>query len=271
MLRTLAVAVAALLMFTAQTPAPSGTPAAATAPSAAPSPAASGAASAWTPFSADHPDVGFRMGCVVVPTAKTEDKTFEMAFFHNDGVQPVDFQAGFSPDGTPANAVYFNVHVDAGSVNVSFLNFSRACGADQTIFFQNLFAQKAYLTAQQTPQTSAVYVSCTLTAHSITVDNGASVQLPLGNANVGTFAVDERSQQLLAYDPVSKTFSDANATFGKDDVAWFYATVYQYHLNPKTLAFYRVGSYKEQSNLVTPPDYTISDREDGQCQKTSAP
>ncbi|GEM_PF-5171053 len=267
MLRALAIGAAALLMLTAQTTAPPGTPAA----TVAPSPAASGAASEWTPFSADHKDVGFRMGCVVVPTAKTEDKTFEMVFFHNDGPQPVDFQAGFSPDGTPASAVYFNVHVDAGSVNVSFLNFSRACGADQTIFFQNLFAQKAYLTVQQTPQKSAVFVSCTLTAHSITVDNGASVQLPLGSASVGTFAVDERNQQLLAYDPVSKTFSDTNARFGKEDVAWFYATVYQYHLNPKTLAFYRVGSYKEQSNLVTPPDYTISDREDGRCQKTGPP
>lgn len=265
MLRTSAIAAAALFMLTAQTPAPPST-------APVPSPAASGAPSSeWTPVGADHKDVGFRMGCVEVPTAKTEDKTFEMILFKNDGVQPVVLQTGFSPDGTAAKAVWFDLHVDAGSVNVSFLNFSRACGADQTIFWQNLFPQKAYLTPQQKPQPSAVFVSCTVTAHSVTVDNGASAQLPLGNGTAGTFALDEKSQTLLAYDPVSKTFSDTSATFGKDDVSWFSATVYQYHLNPKTLAFYRAGSYKEQSNLVTPPDYTISDREDGTCQKVSAP
>lgn len=259
MLRALAFTAAALLCLTAQT-APTPSPA----PSGAPS-------SEWTPVGAEHKDVSFRMGCVEVPTAKTEDKTFEMIFFKNDGPQPVVLQAGFSPDSTPAKAVYFDLRVDPQSVNVTFLNFSRACGADQTIFWQNLFPQKAYLTSQQKPPSSAVYLSCTVTAHSVTVDNGASAQLPLGNGPVGTFAMDERSQTMLAYDPVSKTFSDTNASFGKDDVSWYLATVYQYHLNPKTLAFYRTGSYKEQSNLVTPPDYTISDREDGTCQKVSTP
>ncbi|MGH7684104.1 MAG: hypothetical protein ACREMT_07165, partial [Vulcanimicrobiaceae bacterium] len=218
---------------------------------------------------AQNKDFGFRIGCVEVPTAKTEDKTFETILFRNDGLQPVDVQAGFSPDATPAKAVYFDVHVDAGSVNVSFLNFSRACGADQTVFYQNLFPQRI-LTAQAKPPASAVYVACTLTSHAVAVDNGASAQLPLGNGNVGTFAMDQKSQTLYVYDPVGKTFSDANGTYGKDDVSWF-SRAYQYHINTKTLAFFRTGSYKEESNLVTPPDYTISDREDGQCQKLTGP
>jgi hypothetical protein len=163
------------------------------------------------------------------------------------------------------------VRVDAGSINVTFFGFSRNCGADKTFYSSNVYQQKAYMTPQKTADKSAVWLTCTLTSHSMNASNGASIQLPLGAAQGGTYSLDEKNQTMLVYDPASKTLSDTAASFAKDEVTWFYNGAHQYHLNRKTLAFFRMGSYKEDSNLVTPIDITITDREDGQCQKATAP
>lgn len=266
MLRALAWSLAAIFALTAQT-APSATPL-----GTPPAPSASPAATpAWTVLSTSYPDLSFHFGCISVPTLPGDDKLRELVYFKNDSDEPYELDAGFSPDGTTAKVVNFHLRVDAESVAVTFFGFLRPCGADKTVFWSNVASTRAYFTPQATPSRSAIWLSCTLSSHSIFGSNGTSMVVDLGRGGAGTYAYEEKEQTLLAYDPRSRSASQTGATFLQNDVTWFYATAFQYDLNRKTLSFTRSGSYQEESNLVTPPDTKITDNEAGACQRISAP
>ena len=255
MLRALACFLAAVFALTAQAPAPTSSP----------------APSDWATLSNSYPDLGFHVGCIADPSVTSGDNLKELVYFKNDSDQAYELDAGFSPDGTTSKIVYYHLRIDPSSVAVTFFGFSRACGSDKTIYWANVVAEKPYLTPQATPSKSAVWLACSVTSHSMSASNGASMIVPLGKDDATIFAYDERSVSLLAYDPKTRSTSDTGATFLKDDVTWFYATAYKYDLNRKTLAFTRSASYKEESNLVTPVDTTVDDAESGQCQKVPAP
>ena len=259
MARTFVLLLAALFCLTAQSPPP------------APPPAASTAPSDWTSLGAEHKDLSFRMGCVIVPTAPADRNAAEIVFFKNDGTEPYDFYAGFSLDGTTAKIINYHIRIDPGAVTVTFFGFSRPCGADKQIFWSNVYQQKGYMTPQQTADKNAAWLSCTMTSHTMMASNGASLILPQGSGETFTLAYEEKILGLLAYDPQSKTLNETNPAFAANEVSWFYQGTYQYHLDRKTLALTRTGTYKEESNLENPPDITITDNESGQCQKTTAP
>ena len=260
MTRTFVLLLAALFCLTAQSPQPSVAP---------PSPQA--AAADWTSLGSEHKDLSFRVGCIVVPTAPADSNSREIVYFKNDGTEPYDFYAGFSLDGTTTKIINYHVRIDPGSVTVTFFGFQRACGEDKQIYWSNVYQQKGYMTPQRTADKNAVWLSCSMTSQTMSASNGASLIVPQGSGQTIVLAYEERSLGLLAYDPDGKILNETNPVFSATEVSWFYEGLYQYHLDRKTLALTRTGSYKEESNLENPPDITITDNESGQCQKTTAP